>query len=187
MPDNQHILTNPARQQFATQRLILRPIELSDLEDIFEYSSGPNVGPNAGWKPHETREESLEIMKEILMEKEGVWGIVLRESGKMIGSVGLIDDHKRQYDGVKMIGYALGEEYWGFGIMSEAVAEVIRFGFEELKLEAISAYCFPFNDRSKSIIRKFGFEYEGTLKLAEKRYDGKVLDNECYILKSSIL
>jgi len=187
MPDNQHILTNPARQQFATQRLILRPIELSDLEDIYEYSSGPNVGPNAGWKPHETREESLEIMKEIFMGKEGVWGIVLRESGKMVGSVGLIDDHKRQYDGVKMLGYALGEGYWGQGIMSEAVAEVIRFGFEELKLEAISAYCFPFNERSKAIIRKFGFEYEGTLKLAEKLYDGNVFDNECYILISPTL
>ena len=170
-----------------TQRLILRPIELSDLEDIFEYSSTPNVGPNAGWKPHANREETLQIMKEIFLEKEGVWGIVLRESGKMIGSVGLIDDHKRQYEGVKMIGYAMSEEYWGRGIMSEAVAEVMRFGFEGLKLEAISAYCFPFNERSKAIIRKFGFEFEGILKLAERRFDGKVLDNECYILKSLIL
>jgi len=56
------------------------------------------------------------------------------------GSIGLIDDPKRQYDMVKMIGYAIGEAYWGKGFMSEATHKVIQYGFAELKLFAISAY-----------------------------------------------
>ena len=165
-----------------TQRLIIRPIQIDDLDDIYEYSSTPNVGPNAGWKPHENKEETLEIMKTIFLKKETVWGIELKKTGKIIGSIGLIDDPKLQYDLVKMIGYAMSESYWGQGIMTEAANEVLRFGFKELHLEAISAYCFPFNQRSRNILEKCDFVYEGTLKMAEKLFNGNTYDNECYLL-----
>ena len=73
-------------------------------------------------------------MNIIFLDKETVWGIELKETGKIIGSIGLIDDPKRQYDLVKMIGYAMSESYWGQGIMTEATNEVLRFGFDELNL-----------------------------------------------------
>jgi putative acetyltransferase len=165
-----------------TQRLILRPIQITDLDDIYEYSRTPNVGPNAGWKPHESKEETLEIMNAIFLDKETVWGIELKETGKIIGSIGLIDDPKRQNDRVKMIGYAMSESYWGQGIMTEAANEVLRFGFEELDLDAISANCFPFNQRSKNILVKCNFAYEGTLKMAEKLFNGDIYDHDCYFL-----
>ncbi len=165
-----------------TERLTIRPIQANDLVDIFNYSSTPNVGPNAGWKPHESKEETLEIMKEIFLDKETVWGIELKETSRIIGSIGLIDDPKRQYDVVRMIGYAIGEHYWGKGFMTEAAQKVIQYGFEELKLLAISAYCFPNNERSKRIITKLNFEYEGTLKMAEKIFNGKVFNHDCYLL-----
>ncbi|NLO21721.1 MAG: GNAT family N-acetyltransferase [Syntrophomonadaceae bacterium] len=165
-----------------TKRLILRPVQIDDLDDIYNYSCTPNVGPNAGWKPHESKEETLETMNAIFLNQEMVWGIAVKESGRIIGSIGLVDDQKRQYDMVKMLGYAIGEAYWGQGFMSEAVKKVIKFGFEELHLAAISAYCFPFNQRSKSIINKCNFEYEGTLQMAEKIYNGNIYDNECYLL-----
>lgn len=166
----------------STERLIMRPLRINDLDDIFNYSCTPNVGPNAGWKPHESKEETLEIMNAIFLNKETVWGIEPKETGRIIGSIGLIDDQKREYDMVKMIGYAIGEPYWGKGFMTEAVNEVIKFGFEELHLAAISAYCFPFNNRSKNIIKKCNFEYEGTLKMAEKIFNGNIYDNDCYLL-----
>ncbi len=165
-----------------TERLILRPLKISDSDDVFDYSCTANVGPNAGWKPHESKEETLEIMNAIFLNQETVWGIEQKESGRIIGSIGVIDDPKREYDMVKMIGYAIGEAYWGKGFMTEAAREVIKFCFEELHLAAISAYCFPFNERSKNIIKKFNFEYEGCLKMAEKIFDGNVYDNECYLL-----
>jgi putative acetyltransferase len=165
-----------------TPRLLLRMINTNDVDDIFEYSRMQNVGPNAGWKPHESKEETFELMKLIFLEKETTWGIVFKENNKMIGSIGLIQDPKRENECVKMLGYALGENYWGQKIMSEAAYEVIRYGFDELVLDLISAYCYPFNIRSKQVLKKCGFSYEGTLKMAEKRYDGNIFDNECYAI-----
>ena len=168
--------------ELSTERLLLRAIRLDDIDDIFEYSKNLNVGPNAGWKPHESKEETLEVMKAIFLDKEDVWGILLKSCGKMIGSIGLIEDPKRENERTRMLGYAIGKEYWGRGIMTEAAAEAVRYGFDVLRLDLISAYCYPFNERSKSVIKKCGFRYEGTLKMAEEIYNGNVYDNECYAI-----
>ncbi|MDD4237077.1 MAG: GNAT family protein [Desulfotomaculaceae bacterium] len=165
-----------------TERLSLRPVTVDDADDIFEYSRTANVGPNAGWKPHENLEETLEIMKLIFLDKEGVFGIVLKEKGKLIGSAGLIADPKRENDQVRMLGYAIGEAYWGQGYMTEAVQAIVRYGFDTLDLDLISAYCYPRNARSKRVLKKCGFTCEGTLKMAEKLYNGNIYDNECWAL-----
>jgi len=165
-----------------TERLILRPITENDAEAMFEYCQNENVGSNAGWKPHESIEETREIMKLVFLDKENVFGIELKETGQLLGSIGLISDPKRQNDQTRMLGYAIGENYWNKGYATEAVQALVRFGFEKLGLHLISAYCYPFNERSKHILKKCGFEYEGKLHLAEKRYDGEIIDNECYCL-----
>ena len=167
-----------------TKRLILRPITIDDADDIFEYSRTANVGPNAGWKPHENRAETLEIMKLLFLDKENVFGIVLQDTGRLIGSLGLIDDPKRENDNVRMLGYAIGEAYWGHGFMTEAVKALTGYGFAALRLDLISAYCYPQNARSRRVLVKCGFTYEGTLKLAEKIYNGNVYDNECWALSA---
>ena len=165
-----------------SERLLLRNIQIDDLEDIFEYSSNPKVGPNAGWKPHETKEETLDIMQAIFLNQETVWGIILKENGKMVGSIGLVKDDRRDNKKVRMLGYAIGENYWGKGLMTEAARAVIHYGFGELKLDLISAYCYPNNQRSKKVLQKCGFQYQYTLKEAERLYDGSIKDNECYEL-----
>ncbi len=82
-----------------------------------------------------------------------------------------------------MLGYALGFPYWGNGIMTEAVRAVCQYGFQTLNLNAISAYTFPANARSESVLRKNGFQYEGTLKMVEYSWDEKeLLDNKCFLL-----
>ncbi|MDL2213756.1 GNAT family N-acetyltransferase [Bacteroides sp. OttesenSCG-928-D19] len=166
-----------------TERLILRPVTEKDTEAIFEYSQGENVGINAGWKPHESIEETREIMKLVFLDQEFVFAMELKETGQLIGTIGIIPDPKRQNNKTRMLGYAIGENYWGKGYATEAVQAVLRFGFEELKLDLISAYCYPFNERSKNVLRKCGFGYEGCLSLAEERYDGAILDNECYAIR----
>lgn len=165
-----------------TERLILRPIIESDAEDIFEYSQNGNVGIHAGWKPHENIEETHEVMKVVFLGQELVFGMVLKETGKLFGTIGLIPDPKRDNDSAKMIGYAIGENYWGKGFTSEATRALLRYGFEELKLDLISGYCYPHNERSSGVMKKCGFRYEGRLCMAEKRYDGEVLDHECYVI-----
>lgn len=165
-----------------TDRLILRPTLMRDAEDIFEYASANNVGVHAGWKQHETIEETKQIIETVFSE-DNVFALVLKESNKVIGSIGLIADPKRAYDRVRMIGYALGEAYWGRGYMSEAAKAMVDYGFETLDLLMISAYCYPSNERSRAVLKKLDFAYEGTLSLCEKSISGEALDNECYALK----
>jgi len=165
-----------------TERLILRPISETDAEAIFEYSQNENVGSNAGWKPHENIEETREIIKQVFLDKEFVFGMELKETGKLFGSIGIIPDPKRQNDKAKMIGYAIGVNYWGKGFATEAVLAILHLAFEELDLDLVSAYCFPFNERSKNVLKKCGFNFEGRLRLGEERYDGEVIDHECYAI-----
>ncbi len=165
-----------------TKRLILRQIVASDAEDIFANSRGPNTSLNAGWKPHATIRETRGIMNEVFLGRESVFGIVLKETNRLIGNIGLIEDHMRENDSVRMLGYSLGEDFWGQGFMTEAAKVVIDFGFETMHLDLISATCYPFNARSRRVLEKLGFHYEVTLALAEKRYDGQVFDKECYSL-----
>lgn len=91
-------------------------------------------------------------------------------------------DNKRDNEKVKMLGYVLDEKFWGKGLVAEATKEVIRFAFEKLELDLISVYHYPFNDRSKRVIEKCGFKYEGTFRLSSTIYDGRVFDDVCYSL-----
>jgi [ribosomal protein S5]-alanine N-acetyltransferase len=162
-----------------TERMILRPWEIDDLDDLYEYAKSSNIGPDAGWEPHKDKEVSLKILQSFI-EKDEVRAIVYKENNKVIGSLGVHCDEKRKGVKAKMIGYVLSEDYWGKGLMSEAVKEVIRYLFEEEKYDIVSCYHYPFNIRSKRVIEKCGFNYEGTLRLASEIYDGRVYDDVCY-------
>jgi [ribosomal protein S5]-alanine N-acetyltransferase len=165
-----------------TERLILRSIVEGDAEDIFEYSRNPNVGPDAGWKPHENIIETREIMNQIFIDQPYVFGMVLKENNKMIGSIGLIKDPKRENSHAKMLGYAMSEDYWGRGLMTEASRAVVDLGFRDPGVSIITCCCYSFNQRSRRVIEKCGFKYEGRLRQCEMRYDEKVFDMESYSL-----
>lgn len=75
-----------------TNRLVLRPFSESDAPDVFESCKNPNLGNNAGWKPHETIEETIDVLNAIFIGKEGVWAIVSKETKQVIGSIGIIPD-----------------------------------------------------------------------------------------------
>ncbi|HBF34523.1 TPA: GNAT family N-acetyltransferase [Candidatus Sumerlaeota bacterium] len=169
----------PIVKVLETERLILRSWRVEDLDDFYEYASNENVGPHAGWEPHPSKETSLQILK-YFMEKNEVWAIVLKGNHKVVGSIGAHCDEKRSGVNATDIGYALAENYWGKGLMPEALQEVIRFLFEEKHLEVISCSHHPGNDRSKRVIEKCGFKYEGTIRCASKRFDGKMMDDVCY-------
>lgn len=79
-----------------TNRLVLRPFSESDAPDVFESCKNPNLGNNAGWKPLETIEETIDVLNAIFIGKEGVWAIVSKETKQVIGSIGIIPDPKRE-------------------------------------------------------------------------------------------
>lgn len=162
-----------------TERLRLRSWTLEDLDDFYEYAKSLEVGPDAGWKPHACKEESEKILRSFI-ENDDIWAIELKENSKVIGSVGLHKDTSRSGINSKMLGYVLSKVYWGQGIMPEAVKAVIKYAFEEERLELISVQHFRFNSKSKRVIEKCGFKYEGTLRKGRKLFNGKVVDLVCY-------
>lgn len=164
-----------------TKRLILRPWRESDLEDFYEYAKDPQIGTDAGWKPHENIEESRKVLQTFLESNE-VWAIALRENGKAIGSLGLHKDRLGHGEDSREIGYVLSRAYWGRGLASEAVRGAVRFAFEEMKLQQLSVAHFPWNERSRRVIEKCGFQYEKTLFGSYEDYRGEKLDEICYLL-----
>lgn len=165
-----------------TERLLLRPFRESDAEAFFECCQNPNIGNNAGWKPHRSLEESQEILRSVFISQPGIWAIILKEDGRLIGSVGIIPDPKRENPQARMLGYWLDESHWGKGYMTEAVQSVLDYGFNTLQLNLITANCYPHNERSQKVLKRHGFIYEGTLHQAELTYDGHLYDHQRYYL-----
>ena len=95
-----------------TERLLLRPFRESDVEAFFKCCQNPNIGNNAGWKPHGSLEESQEILRSVFISQSGIWAIILKEDGRLIGSVGIIPDPKRENPQARMLGYWLDESHW---------------------------------------------------------------------------
>ena len=171
--------TSSETPSLETDRLLLRPITRDDAEDIFEYSSNPSVGPNAGWAPHRSVEDTYAFIDRVASAPH-VFGIVEKKSGKMVGSIGLIKDQFRKNTDCLMLGYGLGEPWWGKGYATEASLEVIRYGFEDLGLSLISCNHYLFNTRSKRVIERCGFTCEGTIRGVEASPDGIMQDCVSY-------
>jgi ribosomal-protein-alanine N-acetyltransferase len=164
-----------------TERLILRKLRLEDAEDVFEYASNPEVSKYVPWETHKSIEDSISFINSVLAnyDKKEVsdWGIVYKENNKLIGTCGYflwVPKHSRAE-----IGYAIGRKYWGKGLMTEAVKEVIRFGFERMNLNRIQATCFPENIGSYRVMEKAGMKYEGTLR-EQMFIKGKFQDLKLY-------
>ncbi len=162
-----------------TERLILRMWKKKDAPELYEYAKNPNVGPHAGWKPHESVHESRMIISQLFLTNM-CWAIVDKETGKVIGSIGLEEDKFRPEVKSKELGYSLSEDYWKKGIMTEAAKRVIEHAFEDLRLDILMIRTGDANLRSQRVIEKCGFAYEGTLRRTYRIYDGSIREVRCY-------
>jgi len=146
-----------------TDRLTLRAFCESDLHDFYAYASVPGVGEMAGW-PHHTSIDTTNIVLRSFLEKKDVFAIFHKADNKVIGSLGLHNawinkEEKYQHLKAKNIGYVLAKDYWGQGLVPEAVKAVIQYGFNTLGLEAFSIEHFVENVQSKRVIEKCGFTF----------------------------
>ena len=140
-----------------TERTILRPFADADAADVFAYAKRPEVGPIAGWKPHESIEESREIIRTVFAAPN-VFAVTDRETGRVIGSAGF-EGRPRGKGPSDELGYALHPGYWGRGLIPEAARELLRWGFEELGLRTIWCGHYEGNLKSRRVIEKCGFVY----------------------------
>jgi len=144
-----------------TDRLILRPWEQSDLDDFFAYASVDGVGQMAGWAPHKSMADSQVILDLFIAHRKT---FALEYQGKVIGSIGIEkynETHFPEFENKKCreLGYVLSRDFWGRGLMPEAVAEVVRYLFEEKGLDVIFCGHFLRNDQSKRVQEKCGFKH----------------------------
>lgn len=145
-----------------TPRLLLREWRESDMDDLFAYASVPGVGEAAGWSHHKDKEESLERIRHFIAEKH-VFALVEKNRGKVIGSLGVeeyeLEDKLTEFQNYRgrEIGYVLSKEWWGQGLMTEAVQRVIAYLFDELDYDFLLCGHFDGNDRSRRVQEKCGF------------------------------
>lgn len=154
-----------------TERLTLRAVTLADAPDIFRYMSDPRVIRYFGMLPMASIEEAVQRVDSIqtsFQDHTGIrWGITHRESGQFAGTCGfwrLIESHARAE-----IGYDLAPEWWGQGVMPEAVAATLTFGFTMMGLHSVEAHIHPANTGSRRVLEKLGFAQEGYFR--ENYYD----------------
>lgn len=120
-----------------TNRLTLRPWKESDLNDFYEYARVDGVGQMAGWSPHRNMEESRTILSHFI---QGKHVFALEHQGKVIGSLGVEKYNEENYPELaalqgREIGYVLSRDYWGQGLMPEAVQAVIAYLFDTVDLD----------------------------------------------------
>ncbi len=166
-------------KELITNRLVLRAFVLTDLDDFYNYAKNPIVGPMAGWKPHETKEDTLVILKSFIKKQE-VWAVCLKETGQVIGSVGV---HKKSVKPIYELGYVLAIEHWGKGLICEACSVIIDYVFKELGVEELIVEHFVSNTQSRRVIEKLGFTYQKEVKHCYTMYNGVKHDCRRYIIE----
>ncbi len=149
-----------------TGRLILRTLQAGDAKELFEYAKKPNVTRYLTWEPHNSISDTLEYIKmvsdKIKNDQAGEWGIQLKETGEIIGSIGFV--LYEQNGSCGELGYVIDDKYWGQGIMTEAIRRVIQFAFENMGLQRVEAVHYPENPASGKAMQKAGMLYEGLLR-----------------------
>lgn len=147
-----------------TARLKLRPWQEQDANALYNYAKDARVGPRAGWMPHTSVENSLEILRTVLMAEE-TYAIILKETDEPIGSIGLMFGKRselvRAADECE-IGYWIAVPYWGQGMVPEAMHALLRHAFEDLKVSRVWCGYFDGNRQSLRVQEKCGFRYHHT-------------------------
>ena len=184
-----------------TKRILLRPWQDSDAETLFKYASDPDVGPRAGWPPHKSVEESLEIIHTVFNKDTTTWAIVLKETGQpmelreqsdacidsaesrerkteghVIGAMGYgasCDCKLPTRDGEPIVGYWVAKPYWNKGYCTEALQLMLDYIRNNTSLTSLLCGHFVDNPASGRVMEKCGFVPTGEECYDETLYTGK--------------
>jgi RimJ/RimL family protein N-acetyltransferase len=160
--------------EFDGKKVTLRKLKLSDAGELYKNVNDKEI---ARWTltipyPYPEEDAIKFIRKTHYQIKRGkgyVFGIVLKETGKVIGAIALIKvdwTHKNAE-----AGYWMGRSYWNRGLMTEALELLLKFSFEQLELHRVYAHVFAENVNSKRVLEKNGFHMEGKMREAICKYE----------------
>ncbi len=146
-----------------TERLLLRPLRVTDSADMYDYAKRSDVTTYLLWSPHPSERYTTDYLKYVekryAMGEFYDWAVVEKESGRMIGTCGFTS-FDFPHNGAQ-IGYVLHPDFHGKGYGTEAARRVLRFGFEELSLHRIEARFMQGNEASLHVMEKLGMRLEG--------------------------
>ncbi|MFL1897218.1 GNAT family N-acetyltransferase [Aquimarina sp. 2-A2] len=166
-----------------TERCIIRDLEETDAEGMYELDSDPEVHEFLGKQPIQTIEEAKHnialIRAQYVTNGIGRWAIIDKKTNDFIGWTGLKFEHglRKEFDYYDL-GYRLRKKYWGKGIATETANASLKYGFEQLKLEEIGAAADINHIASNTILRNLGLQY-----VDQFEYDG--VPHNFYSLKKT--
>lgn len=170
---------------FETERLFIRKLIPTDVYDYFEIASNPIVSAETIWDRHQNIDDTMNYLQRISSryekKEEFHWGIIFKETKKLIGRTGLImiDSVHEKAE----LGYVLSNQYWNQGITTEATYPILEYAFNIVGFNRIEARCRSNNVGSYRVMEKIGLTFEGVLR-KQLRIKGKFMDQKLYsILK----
>lgn len=139
-----------------TERLTLRPLTTSDVQEIFLLRSDTLINKYLNRQPCKTLEDALEFINKIKNNSLSYWAIVQKGNKKLVGTICLFDvsEELKKCE----IGYELLTEYQGKGIMREAAKKIIEYSIQTLRLNTIDAYTHKDNQSSTNLLKELNFE-----------------------------
>ncbi|SEA83792.1 Protein N-acetyltransferase, RimJ/RimL family [Eubacterium aggregans] len=161
----------------------IRKWKLLDAEDIAIALSNTRVQDNLrdGLPYPYTEQDGVDYISAMLSADENeTFAFAIIADDKVIGSIGVFRQgniHKKTAE----LGYYIAEEYWGKGVMTEAVKQICEYVFDKSDIIRIYAEPFVYNAASCRVLEKAGFQYEGTLRSNAVK-NGKVIDMNMYSL-----
>lgn len=154
--------------EIKTQSILLREIESSDIEQVFNGLSNPKVIKHYGvnFQSLEATKEQMEWFAEVKQK----WFAICSIDNKIFYGAGGLNDISLEHRKAE-IGLWLLPEYWGKGIMKEAIPLICNYGFNELDLHRIEGFVDSQNLNCKRAMSKLDFEFEGTMRDCEIKND----------------
>lgn len=163
-----------------TERLIIRPLLVDDVDDVYEWVSDEDVAKYMVYPTYKSKDQLVEWLKSIQKEeKEFNFGYERKEDGKLIGSGGIGPDVNR--DGYWAFGYNFRKDCWGKGYATEATKAMIEFAHNKFGINKFSSSHVEQNKASGRVMEKCGLHFvkygefqklDGTCKSRSKEYEG---------------
>ena len=171
-----------AYREIETERLHLRPVTLEDAPAMFEYASDETVTRYTFPTNQSLEETRNNIALFYLASPLGRWGIELKENGKFIGTIDLLDLDLSLKKG--SIGYVLNKDYWNQGLATEATKAVIALAFEQLGMNKLIAVHDQGNPASGRVMAKSGMKYshEEPYAMLDLHEEGRMVTRVHYVL-----
>ena len=153
-----------------TPRMRFRIWKEEDAPVLFKYASDPEVGPRAGWPPHKSVEESLEIIRSVFSNGH-TWALELKETGEPIGCIGYFDSKESNIgigENDAELGYWIARPYWNQGLCTEALQAMVNWCLGDGGFDTLWSDFFIDNPASGRVMEKCGFRDTGEVNYLSK-------------------